>query len=149
MQLCSEQTLSILTVSTCWPVWFTELIIWQASQGVVLLRVIRYESVVVDASTAFVQNCLIMGWGVIWIPGQWQFTLSRRTWRIKTMGPWNKLFILKFLRVALFLTFTFVGKLWQWPCFVSLTAYRGVFYEFWRIQKTFTKSFAFVAAKRY
>ena len=61
---------NLLTICTSWPLRLTKLIVWQASQSVVILREVICESVVMATSIAFVQDSLIMGWGVIFVPGQ-------------------------------------------------------------------------------
>ena len=61
---------NLLTICTSRPLRLTKLIVWQASQSVVILREVISEPVVMTTSIAFVEDSLIMGWGVIWVPGQ-------------------------------------------------------------------------------
>ena len=58
----------LLTVGTCGPVWFTELVIRKAGESVIVLVIIICESVMMFTSIAFVDNCFIMGWRILWIP---------------------------------------------------------------------------------
>lgn len=58
----------ILTVSTCRPVWFTELVIRKACECIIVLREIICKSVVMFTSITFVKDSFIMGWRIFCIP---------------------------------------------------------------------------------
>ena len=76
-----------LTVSACGPVWITELVIRKAGESVIVLLIILCESVVMFTSIAFVKDCFIMGWRILWIPIKQKIAFSWRIRRVGTMRP--------------------------------------------------------------
>ena len=76
-----------LTISTCGPVWITELVIRKAGESVIVLLIIISESVVMFTSIAFVKDCFIMGWRILWIPIKQKIAFSWRIRRVGTMRP--------------------------------------------------------------
>ena len=61
---------SKLTVSTCWPVRLTELIVRQTSEGVVVLGKVSDKPIVRSPSITFVQHSLIMCGRIVGVPKQ-------------------------------------------------------------------------------
>ena len=76
-----------LTVSTCGPVWITELVIRKAGECIIVFRVIIGKSVVMFASITFVKDFFIMSWRIFCIPIELKIAFCWGVRRVGTVRP--------------------------------------------------------------